>query len=117
MTRRGAAAASRRCRAQERRAARSPLVLVAESTFIMALALTGTRRGLDHRLLDPAGSVAEAVDLKHRPRRDLARLDADLADGATARLAAVLDGMQVPFALITAYDRGSLADLLLRRAA
>jgi hypothetical protein len=42
-------------------------VLVAESTFIMALALTGMRRGLDHRLLGPAGSVAQAVDLMHRP--------------------------------------------------
>jgi hypothetical protein len=92
-------------------------VLVAESTFIITLALTGTRRGLDHRLLGPAGSVAQAVDLMPRPRPDLARLKADLTDGATARLAAVLDGMQVPFAPVAAYDRDSLADPLPCRAA
>jgi CheY-like chemotaxis protein len=91
-------------------------VLVAESTLLLALALTGVVEELGHHVLGPAPSVREALALLQRQRPDLALLEAMLADGSTARLAATLQALQVPFALVTAHDRDSLADPGLRAA-
>ncbi|MEK0082765.1 hypothetical protein [Benzoatithermus flavus] len=93
-----------------------PTVLLAESTLLIALALSETVQDLGYRVLGPARSVREALILAQRQRPELALFDAELADGSAAPLAKALRGLRVPFALVTAHDPACLEEPVLRTA-
>lgn len=81
-------------------------VLVAEAEAVIALDLEATLRGFGCAVLGPVASVADALALLGRERPDAALLELDLRDGHAAPLAEALARLGVPFALVTAHDRG-----------
>ena len=81
-------------------------VLVAEAVAVIALDLEQTLRELGCAVLGPVASVADALALLGRERPDAALLELDLRDGHAAPLAEALARLGVPFALVTAHDRG-----------
>ena len=81
-------------------------VLVAEAEAVIALDLEATLRRFGCAVLGPVASVADALALLGRERPDAALLELDLRDGHAAPLAEALARLGVPFALVTAHDRG-----------
>jgi DNA-binding NarL/FixJ family response regulator len=64
--------------------------------------------------LGPATSVAEALkEIESRPV-DAVILDAKLADGSAADLAACLDARGIPYVVVSGYDKESLPNGLRR---
>ena len=92
------------------------LVLVVEDEPVQALDLEQSLHLLGHAVLGPTGSWAEALDLVHRQRPDLALLDARLSDGGLLPVAEALRSFEVPFALIATGEGGPLDHPLLREA-
>ncbi|MEK0085814.1 hypothetical protein [Benzoatithermus flavus] len=79
-------------------------VLLLETRFPLALARARTLQRLGCRVLGPAGSASEAVDLLDRARPDLALLDPKLPKRQLARVIAALESCDVPSAFIVSDD-------------
>jgi DNA-binding response OmpR family regulator len=92
-------------------------LLVAEDVSVIAFDLADLSQELGCTVLGPAPSVEDALSLlQEEERPDLALLDAELADGSVAPLAARLRAMGVPFAVITGHTVEDLPDEVLRTA-
>jgi CheY-like chemotaxis protein len=79
-------------------------VLVVEDDALLAFYLEDLLHGLGCVVLGPVASVADALAVLDRQRPDLALLDLELADGWSAPVAQALRAMDVPAAMITAFD-------------
>ena len=91
-------------------------VLVAEDEAVIALDLESTLRELGCVVLPLAPSAASALSVLRTGRPDAALLDVTLADGSAAPVAAALAAAGVPFAVLTGYNPGGIADPALRAA-
>jgi CheY-like chemotaxis protein len=77
-------------------------VLLVAADFVTALARARKLQQLGCRVLGPAGSAREAVDLLHRTRPDLALLDPTLPERQLEQVIATLETRGVPVAFPTA---------------
>lgn len=91
-------------------------LLVAEDISVIAFDLADLSQELGCEVLGPAPSVADAMSLLEERRPDLALLDAELADGSAAPVAAHLRAMGVPFAVVTGHAADGLPEAVLREA-
>ena len=85
-----------------------PLVLVVEDEFLLAMDLELMLKQHGVRVLGPAGSVADALRLLEGERPDAALLDVSLGVEMVMPVAGRLRAMDVPFVLVSAYDRAEL---------
>ena len=93
------------------------LVLVVEDEFLIALDLEQLLRRRGWRVLGPAATVAEALQLLRGETPDVALLDVNLRGEPVTPVAAELRARGVPFVLASAYDRlGLLRDAVLAAA-
>jgi CheY-like chemotaxis protein len=89
-------------------------VLIVEDEFLIGLMLIKEISGAGGASLGPATSVAEALkEIESRPV-DAVILDAKLADGSAADLAACLDARGIPYVVVSGYDKESLPNGLRR---
>ena len=95
---------------------RGPLVLVAEDEFLIAMELELLLGRHGYRVLGPASTVAEALRLLAAETPDVAVLDVNLRGEAVTPVAEALRASDVPFLLVSAYDRSDLADPVLAAA-
>jgi DNA-binding response OmpR family regulator len=79
-------------------------ILLVEDEFLIALDLQILLYRLGCDVLGPVGSVAEALVLLRHELPDAAVLDINLRDGIVTPVIERLDGMEVPFVLVTARD-------------
>ena len=81
-------------------------ILVVEDDYFVADDLRRELEGHGAKVLGPAPSLADALDLLAREDRpDSALLDVKLADELVYPLADVLRGRGIPFVFATAYDQ------------
>ena len=78
-------------------------VLIVEDDFLIAMDLQLMVEGLGWRVLGPAGTVKEALDLIESELPTVALLDVDLGVELVTPVALALKARGVPFALATAY--------------
>jgi CheY-like chemotaxis protein len=91
-------------------------VLVAEDEAFIAFDLECTLREFGCVVLPAAPSVAGALAILGAERPDVALLDANLADGSAAPVAAALAAAGVPFAVVTGHAAGGIGEAALRGA-
>jgi len=80
-------------------------ILVVEDDALIAMELGERLADLGYDVLGPAHSIAEAEQLLAGNKPDAALLDANLAGVSSVPLGVTLDGMGVPVAFCTGYDR------------
>jgi two-component SAPR family response regulator len=85
-------------------------ILLVEDEFLIALDLQILLYRLGCDVLGPVGSVAEALVLLRHDRPDAALLDINLRDGLVTPVIERLNGMAVPFVLVTGRDTSNLKD-------
>ncbi len=83
----------------------SLLVLVVEDEALLALDLELTILRQGWRVLGPAGTVEEALDLLRAETPDVALLDVNLRGTMVTPVAVKLRARGVPFVLASAYER------------
>ena len=86
----------------------SLLVMVVEDEALLALDLELTFLRHGWRVLGPALSVAEALDLLKTEKPDVALLDVNLRGELVTPVVEALRAMAVPFVLASAYSRPDL---------
>ena len=91
-------------------------VLIAEDDFITALDIAQSVEAFGGEVLGPVATVNDGLTLVNRSQPDLALLDVQLRDGFVTPLAAALDRMDVPFALVTGYQGKELERMPLKHA-
>jgi CheY-like chemotaxis protein len=77
-------------------------ILIAEDNLYIALDLSNTIEDMDGRVVGPASTVAEALQLLEQHHVAAAILDCQLGDHDAAPLAHVLAQRRVPFVIHTA---------------
>lgn len=82
----------------------SPMVLVVEDDFMVALDLKAMLEGSGYRVLGPVGTVDDALRLLADEPPDLAVLDVNLNGHPVIPVAKRLRNLQIPFILASAYD-------------
>ncbi len=80
-------------------------ILVVEDDALIAMELGERLADLGYDVIGPAHSIAEAEGLLAGARPDAALLDANLAGISSVPLGVTLNGMGVPVAFCTGYDR------------
>ena len=91
-------------------------VLIVEDDFIAALYIAECVNAMGGEVLGPVAATAEGIALVRRTQPHMAFLDMQLRDGFVTPLAAVLDQLDVPFALATGYQGEELEKMVLSRA-
>lgn len=86
------------------------LILVVEDEMFIALDLAATLEDEGYRVLGPAATVADALDLLGEQRPNAALLDVNLRGEMVTPVARLLRQMGVPFVLASAYARTELPD-------
>ncbi|WP_200841286.1 response regulator [Geminicoccus flavidas] len=86
----------------------SLLVLVVEDEFLLAMELEAIILAQGWRVLGPATSVAEALDLLDSQLPDVAVLDVNLHGVMVTPVAEALARQHIPFVLVTAYQPSRL---------
>jgi CheY-like chemotaxis protein len=76
-------------------------VLIVEDQVIIAMDLEAAVEEANARVIGPASTVREALDLLHRNAVDAAILDANLPDGDVTPVAEQLIDREVPFVINT----------------
>jgi AmiR/NasT family two-component response regulator len=89
-------------------------VLIVEDEFLIALDIEDALGELGCEIIGPAATVADAMRLIEATPPDVAVLDVRLADGSTGPIAEELRRRQVPFVVLTGYERQQVTDELLR---
>jgi two-component system, response regulator PdtaR len=84
-------------------------VLVVEDELFIALEIKGALSAAGFKVLGPAGSVDQALDLLHERRPDAAVLDFDLAGDRVTPVALQLKVLGVPYVLASAADANDVA--------
>src|SRR5215208_5341887 len=77
-------------------------ILIAEDNLYIALDLSNAVEDMDGRVIGPASTVGEAMQLIEQHPVAAAIVDSQLAEHDTASLARVLDQRGVPFVIHTA---------------
>ena len=77
-------------------------VLIAEDNMYIALDLSNAVEDMDGKVVGPASTVAEALQLLERHQVAAAILDCQLGEHDTASLAQILTERRVPFVIHTA---------------
>ncbi|MFS8050200.1 response regulator [Rhizobium sp. BR 314] len=85
------------------------VVLVVEDEFLIAMELESALTDGGFRVLGPASSVNQALDLLAKQRPDAAVLDVTLGHEKVTPVAQLLTSWDVPFILATASDAAELA--------
>ncbi|MBB6487079.1 response regulator [Rhizobium lusitanum] len=85
------------------------VVLVVEDEFLIAMELESALTHGGFRVLGPASSVNQALDLLAKQRPDAAVLDVTLGHEKVTPVAQLLTSWDVPFILATASDAAELA--------
>jgi DNA-binding response OmpR family regulator len=80
-------------------------ILVVEDDALIAMELSERLADLGYEVIGPAHSIAEAEQLIAATKPDAALLDANLAGASSVPLGMTLNGMGVPVAFCTGYDR------------
>ena len=80
-------------------------ILVVEDDALIAMELGERLTDLGYEVVGPAHSIAEAEQLIAGNRPDAALLDANLGGVSSVPLGVTLNGMGVPVAFCTGYDR------------
>lgn len=88
----------------------SPLILVVEDEFLIAMELEQTLLRAGYQVAGPAASVGMALGLLQQLRPDAAVLDVNLAGERVTPVAKVLRAMAVPFVLTSGYGAADLSD-------
>ncbi len=83
-------------------------VLIVEDEAVVAFDLEYVLRDLGCVPLPPAASVADALGIVAAERPDVVLLDVRLADGSAAPLAIHLDGLAIPYIVVTGYDEAQV---------
>lgn len=92
-------------------------VLVVEDEFLVGMAIQDALEEHGATVLGPLPSVEAALSrLQRREPLDLALLDVNLRGQSSAPVAKVLQAIDVPYALVTGYDRTDLQDPFLAQA-
>ena len=86
----------------------TPLVLVVEDEFLIAMELEFLLERAGYQVLGPATTVNAALALLRAERPAAAVLDVDLAGEWVTPVAEVLRAMSVPFILATGYGAAQL---------
>jgi CheY-like chemotaxis protein len=81
----------------------SPLVLVAEDEFIIAMELEAILVAQGWQVLGPAATIEDALDLLSNQPPDVAILDVNLRGVMVTPVAEALQGRDIPFVLTTVY--------------
>jgi two-component SAPR family response regulator len=87
-------------------------ILVVEDDFIIGLMLCSEIGGAGGIAIGPLNSVAEALKEIEAQTVDLAILDAKLADGSSADLAAGLSKRRIPYVVVSGYEKANLPTAL-----
>jgi DNA-binding NarL/FixJ family response regulator len=96
----------------------SPLVLVAEDEFIIAMELEAILVAQGWQVLGPAATIEDALDLLSNQPPDVAILDVNLRGVMVTPVAEALQGRDIPFVLTTVYQPPRLqGSTVLARAA
>jgi DNA-binding NtrC family response regulator len=90
-------------------------ILIVEDEFIIGLMLQQEIAGVGGTSIGPVTSVADALKEIESRVIHAAVLDAKLADGTSAELAACLDDRGIPYVVVSGYEKTSLP-MGLRRA-
>ncbi|MFB2564016.1 response regulator [Rhizobium sp. IMFF44] len=85
------------------------IVLVVEDEFFIAMELESVLTRSGFKVLGPASSVDQALDLLRNQRPDAAVLDVTLGGGKVTPVAVLLKSWDVPFVLASASDAAELA--------
>ncbi len=91
-------------------------VLIAEDDFVTALSVVENVEAIGGEVLGPVAATAEGIALVRRTQPHIAFLDVQLRDGFVTPLAAVLEQLEVPFALVTGYRGEELERAALNEA-
>lgn len=83
-------------------------VLIVEDEFIIGLMLRQEIASVGGTSIGPVNSVADALKEIESRVIHAAVLDAKLADGTSAELAACLAARQIPYVVVSGYDKASL---------
>jgi two-component SAPR family response regulator len=86
----------------------TPLVLVVEDEFLLAMELEALILAQGWRVLGPVASVEEALDLLGTQLPDVAVLDVNLHGVMVTPVAEALERQNIPFVLVTAYQPSRL---------
>ena len=79
-------------------------VLIVEDEYLIAMDLTYLLTAHDWRVLGPAATVAESLEILKKERPDVAVLDISLRGRElVTRVAHALRGMNIPFVIASAY--------------
>ncbi|MDK4702183.1 response regulator [Rhizobium sp. CNPSo 4062] len=85
------------------------IVLVVEDEFFIAIELESVLTRSGFKVLGPASSVDQALDLLRSQRPDAAVLDVTLGGEKVTPIAVLLKSWDVPFVLASASDAAELA--------
>lgn len=88
---------------------RRRVVLVVEDEFLLALTVAEALSDGGFKVLGPAGTVNQALQLIQETRPDAAVLDVTLGNQKVTPVAMLLHSLGVPFVLATASDAFELA--------
>src|SRR3954471_10306139 len=91
-------------------------VLIAEDDFFIALELAESLERLGAEVIGSVAGFEDGIALLERRRPHIAFLDMQLRDGFVTPLAAVLQQLNIPFALVTGYLGKELDQPALRQA-
>ena len=81
-------------------------VLIVEDEYLIAMDLAGVLTANHWRVLGPAATVADSLDLLNRERPDVAILDISLRGRELVTpVAHALRGLSIPFVIASAYRR------------
>jgi two-component system, response regulator PdtaR len=91
-------------------------VLIVEDELLIALELKRTLENLGCDVLGPASSIEKALALLETERPDLAFLDEDVKGKPVTPVAKNLRRLQIPFAILSGYDRSITGEAVLVEA-
>lgn len=89
-----------------------PRILVVEDQMMLAMGIVSLLQDIGYDPVGPVGRVVTALPMAIREPLDAALLDFDLAGESVEPIAEVLGRRGIPFALLSAYDRGDLPPAL-----
>jgi two-component SAPR family response regulator len=85
-------------------------VLVVEDELLIALDLSRILQDLGCNVIGPVGSLEKALDLLSAQRPDVALIDEDLRGRPATPLAESLRRQNIPFAILSGYERSPSGD-------
>lgn len=94
-----------------------PRVLIVEDDALVAMEMEARVAALGCAVVGPAPTIESANQLLDQGLPDVALLDVDIRGHRVTPIAARLDDLGIPYALVTGYARVAFAEPELKRAA